>query len=495
MIAHAPRGLAVVLSALFLLLAGAARAEPERRVALVIGNGAYQQVPALRNPPNDARRMAAMLRNAGFEVIEGIDLDRRTMEEKLREFGDRLDGGDLGLFYYAGHGLQVGGENYLLPVDTRIQRERDLSFEAVPIGQVLRSMEGAARTNLVFLDACRDNPLVRSLARSMGTRSGAVSSGLAQVQSGVGTLISYATAPNSVARDGEGANSPFTAALLQHLATPGLDVGVAMRRVREAVITATRQQQVPWDHSSLTGEVVLVPASVAAPTAPPALPAPQAAPTDRETVFWQSAVSGGTRGDFEAYLQAFPTGVYAPLARARLASLATPAPAVPPSPPVPAAPAVTAVTASFPRPPAPQPRTLAAPGRAGWIVDGTNGCWIWNARPGPGESVRWSGSCPRGPSSGSGTLEWFREGRVESVSRYAGTLQDGRPHGRGNYTFSNGDRYEGEYREGRAHGTGEFVDASGARSHGVWRDGCLRQGDRTIGVGRLTSECLAAAGK
>lgn len=328
----------IVASTLFvmlLLLASTASAQSQRRVALVIGNGAYQHAGALRNPPNDARRMAEVLRSAGFEVILGINLSRQAMEGHLREFGDRLEGGQLGLFFYAGHGMQVGGENYLLPVDATLRRERDLAFETIPLSQVLRSMETAAPTNLLFLDACRDNPLTRSFAASMGARSTAVGRGLAQVQSGVGTLVAYATAPNSVAEDGVGAtNSPFTAALAQHLTTPGLEVGLALRRVREAVLTATAGRQVPWDHSSLTGEVVIVPAAAAAPSpiAPPQPTAPPAATI--EVAFWQSIQESRNVADFDEYLRRFPQGTFAGLARNRIAALRAPqAPASLPSPP------------------------------------------------------------------------------------------------------------------------------------------------------------------
>ena len=179
------------------------------------------------------------------------------MDDAIREFGRRLEGADLALFFYAGHGLQVGGKNYLVPVDAKLERPGDLALDAVEIGTVMAQMEAEKRVNLVFLDACRDNPLARSLARSLGTRGIAVGSGLASVQSAIGTMIAYATQPDNVALDGEGRNSPFTAALLKHIATPNVEISAVMRRVRADVIAATREQQVPWDHSSLIGEVIL----------------------------------------------------------------------------------------------------------------------------------------------------------------------------------------------------------------------------------------------
>jgi uncharacterized caspase-like protein len=230
----------------------------EVRVALVIGNGNYLQAPQLTNPPNDAADIATALRRLGFNVVEGRDLDRHGMEDKIREFGRKLDGATMALFYYAGHGLQVAGRNYLVPTDAKLDRPGDLSFETIDVGQVLAQMDTEKRVNLIILDACRDNPLARSLARSLGTRSIAVGQGLATVQSAVGTMIVYATQPDNVALDGQGRNSPFTAALLKHLATPGLEIRTMMTRVRADVVAATNERQVPWDSSSLIGEVVLV---------------------------------------------------------------------------------------------------------------------------------------------------------------------------------------------------------------------------------------------
>jgi uncharacterized caspase-like protein len=190
--------------------------------------------------------------------VEGKNLDRRGMDEAIREFGRKLDGADLALFFYAGHGLQVNGKNYLVPIDARLERPGDLALDAVDIGNVLAQMEAEKRVNLVFLDACRDNPLARSLARSLGARSSAVGQGLASIQSAIGTMIAYATQPDNVALDGTGRNSPFTTALLKHITTPGIDITTVMRRVRTNVIAATHEKQVPWDHSSLTGDVILV---------------------------------------------------------------------------------------------------------------------------------------------------------------------------------------------------------------------------------------------
>lgn len=259
--------LAVALQALAILPADAAK-----RVALVIGNAAYVQAGALTNPVNDAADMAKALTEAGFDVILGLDLDRRSFDEKLRAFSRSLDGADTAVLFYAGHGLQVAGRNYLVPVDAGLSTERDLDFETISLDFVLRQMEVGreGKTSIVFLDACRDNPLARNLARSMGTRSASIGSGLAEVQTGVGTFIAYSTQPGNVALDGAGRNSPFTAALAAHVSEPGKNLTSIMIEVRNDVLKATDGRQVPWDHSALTSDFFFRPEVQAANA--PALP-------------------------------------------------------------------------------------------------------------------------------------------------------------------------------------------------------------------------------
>lgn len=240
-----------------LLFFSALPVEAAKRVALVVGNSAYEHVAELANPANDAADMSAKLRSLGFTVIEGRDLGLTDLRGKVREFVSALTDAEMGLFYYAGHGLQVSGENYIAPVDARLETFDDLDFEALPIGMVLSAMERKTKTNLVFLDACRNNPLARNLARSMGTRSAEVGRGLARISSGVGTLISFSTQPGNVALDGTGRNSPFTSALVKHIGTPGEDIARSLRKVRNDVLNATGGKQVPWENSSLTGDVIL----------------------------------------------------------------------------------------------------------------------------------------------------------------------------------------------------------------------------------------------
>jgi uncharacterized caspase-like protein len=251
----------------FLVLQGLAAlpAAAAKRVALVIGNGAYQEAGTLNNPVNDAADMAKALTQSGFDTILGLDLDRRAFDEKLRAFSRALDDADAAVLFYAGHGLQVAGRNYLVPVDARLRTERDLDFEAIGLDFVLRQMESSreGKTNIVFLDACRDNPLARNLARSMGTRSASIGKGLAEVHTGVGTFIAYSTQPENVALDGTGRNSPFAAALTKHVREPR-NLNALMIEVRNDVLQATGGRQVPWDHSALTRDFFFNPEALAA---------------------------------------------------------------------------------------------------------------------------------------------------------------------------------------------------------------------------------------
>jgi hypothetical protein len=223
-------------------------AKPERRLALVIGNAAYATSP-LRNPTNDARALAGALKSLGFEVTAHENLGQREMRRAILDFGTRLREGGVGLFYFAGHGLQVNGRNYLVPVDAVIasEAEVEVEVEGIDVASVLARMETARnRVNLVILDACRDNPFARSF------RSAA--RGLAAIDAPSGTLIAYATAPGRVARDGEGANGLYTGELLRALQAPGQPVEEVFKRVRQSVIERSAGDQVPWESSSLVGD-------------------------------------------------------------------------------------------------------------------------------------------------------------------------------------------------------------------------------------------------
>ncbi|HYN26720.1 MAG TPA: caspase family protein [Burkholderiales bacterium] len=300
----------------------ASLAHAERRIALVIGNSVYQNTAELKNPKNDAGDMAASLRRLGFDVFEGQDLDKRAMERMIRQFGVKLSGADLALFFYAGHGVAIGGQNYLVPTDARLASEGDADFEGLALTLVLKQMEREAKTSIVLLDACRDNPLARNLARTMGTRSSQVSQGLAEVRTGIGTLIGFSTQPGNVAIDGAGRNSPYAEALLRHIEVSGTDVSGVLIAVRNDVLKATDGRQVPWEHTSLTGQVYLkvAPASTPAAVRPPATN-PGTSDRDMELSYWSSVKDSKSPALLQSYLDRYPDGNFSNLARAMLKEL------------------------------------------------------------------------------------------------------------------------------------------------------------------------------
>jgi hypothetical protein len=238
--------------------------ESGRRVALVIGNGAYARVRPLPNPTNDARAMAKSLRDIGFVVTEGTDLDRTAMQATIRDFLRDAARSQVALVYYAGHGVQIDGRNYLAPIDIQFQAGSSMTEAMMDMDTIMAGLDDQVRTNILILDACRNNPTAPKLASAGPARDIEAGSGLAAPAAlgsgatlGAGTLIAFATAPGQVALDGEGANSPFSAALTRHIGTPGLEVQQMLTRVRAEVVAATKGKQVPWSNSSLLGEVYL----------------------------------------------------------------------------------------------------------------------------------------------------------------------------------------------------------------------------------------------
>lgn len=273
--------MSVLFACVCALVCTSAIAATEVRVAFVVGNSTYRNTAPLANPQNDARDMAAALKSVGFDVVEALDVDKLKFDSALRSFTDKLVKADVALFFYAGHGLQVGLQNYLVPIDAKLERERDLEFEAVKLDFVMRQMEidREGQTTIVILDACRDNPLARNLARSMGTRSMSIGRGLAASSTGLGTFIAYSTQPGNVAVDGTGRNSPFTSALVRHMGTTGHSLQATMIEVRKSVVAATDGKQVPWDHSALTSEFHFV-RGVAASSPSSVAPAPSRTDAD-----------------------------------------------------------------------------------------------------------------------------------------------------------------------------------------------------------------------
>jgi uncharacterized caspase-like protein len=238
---------------IFLYLTVSAPAQDSRglvvkseRLALVIGNGAYQTAP-LKNPVNDAEDVTRVLSSMGFKVSLHQNVDKRTMEESIRNFGRQLKAGGVGLFFFAGHGMQVEGQNYLIPVNAKIKSESDIKYEAVDAGLVLGKMEDAGnQLNIVILDACRNNPFSRNFRNA--------ATGLARMDAPTDSLIAYSTAPGAVAADGVDRNGIFAKHLIKHLAAPNLTVKQVLKKVRIDVAAETSQRQIPWESSSLMGE-------------------------------------------------------------------------------------------------------------------------------------------------------------------------------------------------------------------------------------------------
>ena len=323
-----------VVAGLCLWAAAFSAAQAEPRIALVMGNSNYgKEIGSLPNPVNDAALMARALQQTGFQVVKVTDADWKQMKRAIQEFGDRLTAAGpqaTGLFFYAGHGVQVQGMNYLVPVGADISKEADVKIETVSADDVLEQMEFAgSRVNIVILDACRNNPVGRSVR--------SVSRGLAPMDSVRGTFIAYSTSPGSVAADGAGANSPYTAALAKTIVQPGLGIEEAFRDVRGQVMAATEEKQVPWDSSSLTAPFFFKPAAAQFSTAA----APPLSSVEADKAVWDAIKDSKQPGDYEAYLSQYPNGTFAGLARSRLASLGQGVPREQPSvqPEPPAAPA------------------------------------------------------------------------------------------------------------------------------------------------------------
>ncbi len=328
-----------------LLAAGSASAQGERRVALVIGESRYRNVPALPNTFRDAQLLAKTLQGLGFDVVGGkalTDLDRPGFEQAIRTFRESLSGATVGLFYYAGHGLQVDGENYLVPVDANLSQIADMDFELIDANLVLRQMNAAGtRLNIVLLDACRNNPFADRSVRGVG-------GGLAQMQAPKGTLISYAAEPGKLAQDGpEGGNGPYALALAEAVVKPGEDLFQVFNDVGIIVDRLTNGLQRPWVTSSpIEGRFYFA-------TAPATgLGAPSRDDMAVEIAFWDSVREANDGAMFESYLERYPKGAFAPLARRRIQLLsgqASLAPREPASRPTPAA-AATQVAKLEPSP-------------------------------------------------------------------------------------------------------------------------------------------------
>jgi len=333
----------------------------DTRVALVIGNSAYRNASRLPNPVNDAAAVAALFRSAGFDVVDlETDLGGSDLRRALRNFGVLAQNADVALVYFAGHGIEVDGNNYLIPVDAQLERDLDVEDEELSLDRVLKIVEPARQLRLVILDACRDNPFARNIRRTAASRS--IGRGLARVEpSTLNTLIAFAAKAGSTASDGSVSNSPFTAALLKHLIEPGIDLRIAFGRVRDDVLASTQNRQEPFVYGSLGGSFVsLIPASKS--VEPQALAPPPANPNADVRIDYEFAERVGTIEAWDYFLAAHSIGYYANLARAQRAKLAGPASAERPASAAPAPPAAMPAPALVPAPmpPPERPAIVAA---------------------------------------------------------------------------------------------------------------------------------------
>lgn len=310
------RRLAALLSVVLAIGFADQSAWAGKRVAFVVGNSNYQNVVTLANPANDAAAITDMFRKAGFAVVESRrDLKNAEMRRALRDFTEKTRDADIAVIYYAGHGLEVDGTNYLIPVDAVLERDTDAYDEAIALDRILQAIEPARQLRLVILDACRDNPFAKNMKRTVASR--ALGRGLAGVEPArPNTLIAFAAKGGSTAADGDSSNSPFTAALLKHLARPGLELGKAFRLVRDDVMNATGNRQEPFVYGSLGGnDVALVPA----PAAPAAAVGGANAEIRRD---YELAERVGTKEAWDSFVASYPTGFYTDLAKAQRNKLA-----------------------------------------------------------------------------------------------------------------------------------------------------------------------------
>ena len=300
MTAGAMRG-HIACTLLFLLMS-VLGANADRRVALVIGNAAYESTAALTNPKNDATDMADALKAVGFEVILATDVDKRRMERAIVRFARLAQQADAALFYYAGHGIQYRGVNYLVPIDARLEDEFSLNFDLARVSDVVSALDGARGVKILILDACRNNPLADKLTRVTANRQLTIARGLARIDAVRGMVIAYATQPDQIAVDGNGRNSPFTSALLQQISQPGVEIGTLFRRVARQVHSATNGQQLPELSVSLFGEFFL---------------------NTRETDVqaWSKIRESARPADFSEFIRLYPNSALAADARARVAAI------------------------------------------------------------------------------------------------------------------------------------------------------------------------------
>ena len=323
--------LLIVLVGILSLAASSAIAA--KRIALVIGNSDYKNAPRLFNPRNDANAIAAALTKLDFEVIKGLDLNKRQTLQTFNEFRKKVQATDVALLFYAGHGLQVSGENYLIPTDASPGSELELKAQAMRLATILKMMENPNRISIVLLDACRDNPLAKRLSRPIGTRSNSIGRGLAHIKTGLGTYIGFSAQPDNVALDGDGKHSPFARALLNNIHRENQDIESVMRLVRAEVYKKTNGNQIPWGYSSSIGTGFVFNNSVSKQAVKPVTAkrrviirkrTPHAVKIRKrnnnaaEITFWNSIKNSNKKAVFQSYINKFPKGIFVPIAIRRI---------------------------------------------------------------------------------------------------------------------------------------------------------------------------------
>jgi hypothetical protein len=507
----------------------AAQGAGEARLALVIGNAAYRNSP-LANPVNDARLMETSLRDAGFEVIKAENASLRDMRRLLRDFGDRLkQRGGVGLFYFAGHGLQVRGENYLVSVDSDIRNEDEVADDALNAQLVLEKMQSAGnRVNVVILDACRNNPFaVRSRSSVLG---------LATMHAPSGSIIAYSTAPGSVASDGGGQNGLYTQHLARVIPQAGVPIEEAFKMVRAAVRRESNNQQVPWENTALEGQFFFKPTGgelVASLGRPESLSQAAGGPSSREMAYWENVKNSGSAQELQSYIDRFPGGEFVAIARSRIASMgkspatdmaaltarpAGAAPAAPLSSVAMAAPPVSAAPAPTAAVPAPAAAALAAAPVAAaadaastqereimagttrfigkFAQDAGGATWSGEGKVLWANGDQFEGKLDKGKREGTGRFVWGNGQRYEGQwvddrpqgqgvlrfadgNQYEGAVVDGRPEGQGRMVYASGDGYVGQVSQGLPNGRGVYTWKSGQRFEGDWLKG-TPQGSGTM---------------
>ncbi|MBN8981182.1 MAG: caspase family protein, partial [Rhizobiales bacterium] len=317
-----------LVSLVLSLSAGPASAD--KRVALVIGNSAYQNVNPLPNPAKDAVAITDMFKKAGFDVVIGKqDVTNADMRRMVRDFSDKVSDADIAVVYYAGHGIEIDGTNYLLPVDTKLDRDTDVEDEAVSLDRIVRTLDPAKKLRLVILDACRDNPFQQTMKRSLSSRG--IERGLAKVEpQNPNTLIAYAAKAGSTASDGAGAHSPFTTSLLKQLPVPGQDLRKSLGYVRDDVLKVTNNGQEPFVYGSLGGDdVILVPGAPRPGAANVPAQVTALDPNSQLRQDYELAAQINTAQAWDAFLANYPKSFYSDLARAARVKLANSFPTAP----------------------------------------------------------------------------------------------------------------------------------------------------------------------